>query len=287
MTGTHPLLSTDFSASYRGKGEVLRDFRLDVAAGEIVGLVGQSGSGKSTAALSLMRLAEMNGARVTGQIWLDSRDMTKLPERDLRKIRGRELALVLQSPLTALNPVLRIGTQLGEAWRAHERRNRQREASAIREAMLSVNLPGESEFLRRYPNQLSVGQAQRVLIAMAVLHRPRLLIADEPTSALDVITQAEVLRLFARLSREREMAILFISHDLLSVASLCERVAILDQGSIVECAKTEAIFNNASHPYTRQLVASIPKLGAAEGSLVALGHATNVVTPVADSINRP
>lgn len=272
MTSHQPLLSACFSAGYPGQSVVLRDFRLEVAAGEIVGLVGESGSGKSTAALALMRLAEMKSAWVSGQILFDGRDLARLSERELRKIRGREIALVLQSPLTALNPVLRIGTQLREAWRAHERKDRRRETLAIQEAMTSVNLPGETEFLRRYPAQLSVGQAQRVLIAMAVLHRPRLLIADEPTSALDMITQAEIARLFAGLSRERRMAILYISHDLLSVASLCERVAILQQGAIVECAPTSSIFTAPQHPYTQRLLASIPRLEATEPDLATTGR---------------
>jgi len=271
MTTHQPLLSACFSVAYPGRSAVLRDFRLEVAAGEIVGLVGESGSGKSTAALALMRLAEMKGARVSGQILFDGWDLARLSERRLRKIRGREIALVLQSPLAALNPVLRIGTQLREAWRAHERKDRRRETLAIQEAMESVNLPGEAEFLRRYPAQLSVGQAQRVLIAMAVLHRPRLLIADEPTSALDMITQAEITGLFARLSRARRMAILYISHDLLSVASLCERVAILQQGAIVECAPTSSIFTAPQHAYTQRLLASIPRLEAAEPNLTAPG----------------
>jgi ABC-type dipeptide/oligopeptide/nickel transport system ATPase component len=273
MTEDGPLLTVRISAGYGGR-KVLDDFRLEVNPGEIVGLVGESGSGKSTAALALMRLAGMKGARVDGEVVFGGRDLNGLSDRQLRRIRGREIAMVLQSPLTSLNPVLRIGTQLREAWRAHERGDRRREEAAFVEAMESVNLPGEPEFRRRYPSQLSVGQAQRVLIAMAVLHRPRLLIADEPTSALDMITQAEVLRLFGRLSRERAMAILYISHDLLSVASLCSRVAILERGSIVEAAQTDAIFQRPEHPYTRRLVESIPSMPDCYGDLDSLARAT-------------
>ena len=176
----------------------------------------------------------------------------------MRSIRGREIALVLQSPTAALNPALRIGTQLREAWRAHCARDARKKTDRILESLACVNLPSDEAFLRRYPSQLSVGQAQRVLIAMAVLHRPRLLVADEPTSALDSITMAEVLELFGKLNRELEMAIVYISHDLLSVSSLCHRVAILAGGKVVECAPTMEIFSQPAHPYTRRLIAAVP-----------------------------
>jgi ABC-type dipeptide/oligopeptide/nickel transport system ATPase component len=286
MTNRRPLLAADFSAAYQGK-DVLDGFRLDIGAGEIVGLVGESGSGKSTAALALMRLEGMRGAQVTGQILFDGRDLMRLGERELRGVRGREIAFVLQSPLASLNPVLRIGSQFREAWRAHERAGGGKEAKVIAEAMASVNLPAEREFLRRYPSQLSVGQAQRLLIAMAILHRPRLLIADEPTSALDMITQAEILRLFGRLGRERQMAVLFISHDLLSVASVCERVAILERGRVVECARTSSIFTAPEHPYTQRLLASIPAPEGLAQSLSALNRATEAdVGPTSTALDR-
>ena len=157
-----------------------------------------------------------------------------------------------------MNPALRIGTQLSEAWRAHANGTADGCRRCLRESLRSVSLPDDDEFLKRYPSQLSVGQAQRVLIAMAILHRPPLLIADEPTSALDPITQSEILALFSSLNRERDMAILYISHDLLSVASICHRVAILHDGEIVECANPDDVFNRPSHPYTQRLVASLP-----------------------------
>src|SRR5436853_7251024 len=157
-----------------------------------------------------------------------------LKEREMRKLRGKEIGLVLQSPMSSLNPVLKIGTQLRGDWRVHGRGTRDERRQAIADAMKNVSLPEEKDFLKRRPSQLSVGQAQRVLIAMAILHRPSLLIADEPTSALDLITQSEILHLFAGLSRTLEMAVLYVSHDLLAVASLCHRVAILYGGAIVE-----------------------------------------------------
>jgi ABC-type dipeptide/oligopeptide/nickel transport system ATPase component len=178
----------------------------------------------------------------------------------MRRIRGCQIGLILQSPLSSLNPAMRIGSQLAEAWRVHAAGSQADCRDAIAEALRNVSLPDEDSFLRRFPSQLSVGQAQRVLIAMAILHRPVLLIADEPTSALDVITQAEILDLFRRLNRERSVSILYISHDLASVAAICGRIAILHEGEIVECAPTAEIFSQASHPYTRQLVGSQPRL---------------------------
>ena len=184
-------------------------------------------------------------------------------ERGMRGIRGKDIALVLQSPLSSLNPALRIQTQLSEAWAAHATGNADACLVAVRNAIASVSLPADEQFLRRYPSQLSVGQAQRVLIAMAILHRPALLIADEPTSALDAITQSEILALFAKLNRQLNMAILYISHDLLSVATICDRIAILNEGEIVECATAEQIISSPSDPYTQRLIRSLP-LGAFE-----------------------
>jgi len=181
---------------------------------------------------------------------------------------------VLQSPLTSLNPALRIGTQLQEAWRAHARGSKDQALAAIQSALHSVSLPSDPEFLRRRSSQLSVGQAQRVIIAMAILHRPSLLIADEATSALDIITQAEILSLFSQLNRDLRMAILYISHDLLSVASLCHRIAILHQGHIVECGSAKEIFGSPQHPYTQALVAALPI--DALHACAALGDRENV-----------
>jgi ABC-type dipeptide/oligopeptide/nickel transport system ATPase component len=182
-----------------------------------------------------------------------------LKEREMRQLRGSEIGLVLQSPLSSLNPALRIGTQLTEAWKAHASGSREEAKWRIQESLTAVTLPSDEEFLRRFPSQLSVGQAQRVLIAMAVIHRPALLIADEPTSALDVITQAEVLQLFRKLNQDLGTAILYISHDLLSVATICDQIAILNQGEIVERGSTAQIFNHPTHPYTRKLIAALPE----------------------------
>jgi len=253
-----PLLSVRISAGYRARADVLRDVAFEIEPGEIVGLAGQSGSGKSTIALAIMRLLHLKGGAVRGQICFRGCDLLRSTEREMSAIRGREISLVLQNPVSSLNPALRIGTQLSEAWEAHSRAPRASRETAIFDALESVSLAVDQPFLRRYPNELSVGQAQRVLIAMAILHRPALLIADEATSALDALTQSEILRLFARLNRELSMAILYISHDLLSIASLCRRMAILHEGEIVEFAPVERIFHRPAHPYTRRLIEAIP-----------------------------
>ncbi len=255
-----PLMSARLSADYPNKPAVLRDVSLAIHPGEVLGLVGQSGSGKSTIALALMNLLSFKGGRVTGRVDFCGRDLLGLRESEMRSVRGREISLVLQSPLSSLNPSLRIGRQLEEAWHAHANGGNGECRAAVVRALVSVSLPQDKDFLKRYPGQISVGQAQRVLIAMAVLHRPALLIADEATSSLDVITQSEILNLFAKLNRENGMGVLYISHDLLSVASICHRIAILKDGEIVECERTGTIFRNPSHPYTRQLVAALPRL---------------------------
>jgi ABC-type dipeptide/oligopeptide/nickel transport system ATPase component len=258
MKQEFPLLSVRLSVDYPNKPLVLRDICLEIQRGEILGLVGQSGSGKSTLALALLRLLRLKGGQVGGHAFFNGEDLLSKTERQLRSIRGRLMSVVLQSPLTSLNPALRIGTQLIEAWHAHVESSGEERLTAIRQALTNVSLPDDDEFLRRRSSQLSVGQAQRVTIAMAILHRPALLIADEATSALDSITQSEILQLFARLNREMEMAILFISHDLLSVATLCHRIAILKDGCILECGSPEQIFCWPQSDYTRKLIDALP-----------------------------
>jgi len=277
---TDSLLSAQLTVCYPGKAPVLRGISLEIARGEVVGLVGQSGSGKSTLALAILGLLGRQRAIVGGNIFFEGADLLAMREGELRSMRGRSLSLVLQSPLASLNPALRIRTQLREAWRAHSNSNATSEDCdrAIHSALRSVSLPsGEDDdhkgFLRKYSSQLSVGQAQRVLIAMAIMHRPALLIADEATSALDVITQSEILELFVRLNREIGMSILYISHDLPSVAGICQRIAILHEGEIVECGPTEQIFTAPAHPYTRRLMSALPQLPARHEISIARGQA--------------
>jgi ABC-type dipeptide/oligopeptide/nickel transport system ATPase component len=258
--GDRALLSTSLSVCYAGKQPVLRDVKIDIKPGEVLGLVGQSGSGKSTLAMAILGLLDKKRVQATGSIRFQDSDLLQLSERELRALRGRAVSLVLQSPLSSLNPALRIRTQLREAWRAHASGTDVDCADAIRNSLHSVSLPADDEFQHKFPSQMSVGQAQRVLIAMAILHRPALLIADEATSALDVITQSEILQLFRDLNRSTGMAILYISHDLPSVAGICDRIAILHEGSIVECGSTEQIFLHPQHEYTQRLMLALPRV---------------------------
>lgn len=252
------LLEIRLSADYPGKAGVLRDVTLKIEEGEMMGLMGESGSGKSTLALAILRLLEYKGGAASGEVVFRDHDLQLLSGREMRQIRGKEIGLILQSAVASLNPALRIATQVAEAWKAHKPRSGKEWRSRMLDIFERVSLPSNDAFLNRYPRQLSVGQAQRVLIAMAVLHRPWLLIADEPTSALDAITHAEVLELLKQLNREMGMAVLFISHDLLSMASLCNRVAILERGVIVESGPTQKIFRNPAHAYTRALLRALP-----------------------------
>jgi len=259
MEDRQPLLSVGFSVDYPNRPRTLKHVFFDLGNGEMLGLVGQSGAGKSTICLAILKLLALKGGRTAGHITFCGQDLMKLPEREMRRIRGREIGLVLQSPLSSLNPALRISTQLAEAWRAHASGTKHDCAAHVARALASVALPQDREFLDRYPSQLSIGQAQRVLIAMAVMHGPSLLIADEPTSALDVITQAEIIKLFADLNRTMGSALLYISHDLLSVLSLCHRIAILHEGEIVECGPVQQLVANPTHPYTKRLIGALPR----------------------------
>ena len=250
------LLSYTLTARY-GDAVVLRGVSGTLARGEIAALVGLSGSGKSTMALALQRLLQYRGGVAEGSIVLEGTELMGLSGRGMRGVRGRRIGYVPQSPGSALNPKVRVRTLVEETWRAHE--NRRMEAGFAESLLARVQLPGDREFLDRHAGELSTGQGQRLLIALAILHGPSLLIADEPTSALDAITQAAVLRLFANLNRESGTAILFISHDLLSVAGIAHRVDILHEGTVVESGPPTKIFGDPVHPFTRALVEAMPR----------------------------
>lgn len=257
MTETDRAPALEFRVSARyGRTQVLHDVECRIAPGEIVALVGLSGSGKSTLALSLLRLLRYRGGEVSGSIRLAGKDLLDLTEREMRALRGKAIGYVPQSPAAALNDRLRVRTLIEETWRAHEAGKPTEDFVA--KLLESVQLPAGREFLNRRAGELSTGQGQRLLIALGIMHRPPVLLADEPLSALDAITQAGVLQLFRQLNRSHETAMLFISHDLLSVASLGHRVEILHDGRIVESGPPNTIFAEPRHAFTRQLVQAIP-----------------------------
>jgi ABC-type glutathione transport system ATPase component len=249
-------LKVRISASY-GDKEVLRGIEFDLCSGEVLGLVGSSGAGKSTLVLSLMGLMPWRGGSARGEVMLDGRNLLALPEKTLRGLRGRRISLVPQSPLSALNGAVNIRTHFDEAWRAHSKAGRDALLQRVRQLMQEVQLPDDVEFLRRRPAEISVGQAQRVLIALALLHEPAVLVADEPTSALDPVTQIQVVDLLKKLNRARGITMLYISHDLLSVIRLCDRVAVMDQGQIVEMLPVSEL-GHARHAATQRLIATLP-----------------------------
>jgi ABC-type dipeptide/oligopeptide/nickel transport system ATPase component len=251
------MLQVAISADYPEKKNVLRDVAFDMSPGEVLGLVGQSGSGKSTLALALLRLLHFRGGTVRGRIVFEGQDLAAIPEKIARTYRGRKIAYVPQSPTASLNAALRIRTLISEAWRAHSQWPLPE--PTMLDLLRQVSLPAEPDFLNMRCGQLSVGQGQRLLIALALLHRPKLIVADEPTSALDLITQQEILRLFRCISDESGTAILFISHDLTSVAQICDRVAILFEGEIIESGTTHEVFDHPRHPYAQRLIGSLPQ----------------------------
>jgi ABC-type glutathione transport system ATPase component len=252
----HPALGFRISARY-GKTAVLNDVASTIAPGEIVALVGLSGSGKSTLALALLRLLHYRGGEASGSILLAGRELTALSQREMRAVRGKLIGYVPQSPAAALNERLRVRTLLEESWRAHA--SEPPPENFFEQLLESVQLPSARDFRQKRAGELSTGQGQRLLIALAIMHRPPLLLADEPTSALDAITQAAVLRLFEELNRRHGTAVLFISHDLLSVASIGHRVEILHEGRIVESGPPASIFTNPRHPFTKELVKAMPR----------------------------
>ncbi len=258
------LLEVTLSVNYPGKPKILRDVAFSLYRGEVLGLVGLSGAGKSTIAQTILQTVRLRGAEVSGKLVFDGEDLLNARESRLRRIRGRRIGFIPQSPIASLNPALSLRIQFREAWEAHSKMPFTQIVPRIFELLQQVSLPGTHDFLRSYPSDLSVGLAQRVLIALAMLHSPDLVICDEPTSALDVITQAEILDLFRHLNRQTGMAMLYISHDLLSVAQLCHRVAVLYQGSLVEVGPTRQIFSDPQHEYTRRLVESIPSIESFE-----------------------
>ena len=262
-------LTVAFSRSGNGGGTVassltaVRDLSFSIAEGEVLGLVGESGSGKSVTSLALMRLLPPN-ARASGQIQFAQKDgasdLLQLSDATMRPLRGSQLAMIFQEPMTALNPVMRVGDQIAEAVLAHGETSKNEAGNRAVTAMKEVGIADSERRGRDYPHQLSGGMRQRVMIAMAIVNRPRLLIADEPTTALDVTIQAQILDLLAELRAKFRLTMLFISHDLAVVSQVADRVAVMYAGSLVELGSKRDVFQAAAHPYTRGLLHAVPTL---------------------------
>ncbi len=264
---THLLEVTNLRTHFQTRAGLVRavdgvSFHLD--KGELLGLVGESGCGKSITALSVMRLISPPGKIVGGEITFDEKNLLKLSEAEMRAIRGDDIAMIFQDPMTSLNPVFTVGEQIAEALRLHRRLSRRAAREAAIEAMREVSIPDPARRVDDYPHQLSGGMRQRVMIAMALACDPKLLIADEPTTALDVTIQAQILELLDGLRRNRELAVLLITHDLGVVAEVADRVAVMYTGRIVEESPVEELFARPKHPYTEGLLRSVPKLTVAD-----------------------
>ena len=249
-----------------------------IRPGEIMGLVGESGSGKSVTSLSIMRLLPSSGQIVEGEITLDGKLLSSLPEEQLVKLRGNEMSMIFQQPTSCLNPVFRIGDQIAETIRVHQRVSSQEARKQAIEMLRTVGIPDAAKRANAFPHEISGGQAQRVMIAMALACLPKLLIADEPTTALDVTIQAQILDLMRKLRDETGTAILLITHDMGVIAEMCDSVAVMYAGQIVEYADVYTIFDKQLHPYTEGLLAAIPVLGEVADYLAVIpGSVPNLV----------
>ena len=253
-------LKTHFKTS-DGSVKAVDGVSFGVNAGRTLGVVGESGCGKSVTSLSIMRLLPRNGRNVAGSIQLEGRDLLKLPEDEMRAIRGDDVAMIFQEPMTSLNPVYTCGEQVAEAIRQHEHMSQEEAMRRAVDLFKLVGIPGPERRVKDYPHELSGGMRQRVMIAMALSCDPKLLIADEPTTALDVTIQAQILELLRRIQEEKRMAIMLITHDLGVIAEMAQDVVVMYAGKIVERGTVEQIFEKPLHPYTQGLLASIPGKG--------------------------
>jgi oligopeptide/dipeptide ABC transporter ATP-binding protein len=255
-------LRVEFGSS-EGPLAAVKDVSLSIAPGEIVGLIGESGSGKSLTCRSVMRLIHRPGRIAGGAVEFAGRDVLGMNAAQLRDFRAHDAGMIYQDPFSSLNPVFRIGNQVTETLRANLGMNKAQARTHAIELLDGVGIPDPERRALSYPHELSGGMRQRVMIALATASRPRLLLADEPTTALDVTTQAQILALLQRLRAERQMAVLLVSHDFGVIAQVCDRVAVMYGGHIVESAPIAMIYNEAEHPYTRALLESVPELESA------------------------
>lgn len=258
-------LAVSFS-TYRGKVKAVRDVSFSVDEGKTIGIVGESGCGKSVTSHAIMGLLPRENSKIEhGQIIFNDRNITDLSEKEMNRLRGNEIAMIFQDPMTSLNPVLTIGTQIQESLFLHKKLTKQQARQRAIELLKLVGIPSAEMRLDDYPHQFSGGMRQRVMIAMALSCEPKLLIADEPTTALDVTVQAQILDLLKQLQRKTNTAIVLISHDLGVIANLCDDIAVMYAGQIVEYGSAEDIFYNAHHPYTKGLLKSLPRLTDKKG----------------------
>lgn len=248
-----------------------------VNRGEVVGVVGESGSGKTTLGLAILKILPLNGRIVSGEIIFDGRDLVKLSEEDMTKVRGKEISMIFQDPMTSLNPTMRIVDHVAEALIVHYRLSKEEARSKAIEALTAVGIP-ENRVLD-YPHQLSGGMRQRVMIAISYALKPKLLIADEPTTALDVIVQDQILDLLKELRNRQKTSILFITHDLSVVADIADRVIIMYAGKIMEIGSVEQIYYSTLHPYTQGLLKSIPKIGSNSDLYTIPGNPPDMLNP--------
>ena len=266
MSAAEPLLRVeDLRVEFHTEDGVVHavdGITYQVLPGRTLGIVGESGSGKTVSSLTTLGLTRQQGARVSGKILFEGRDLVQLPEDELRRIRGNEIAMIFQDPLSSLHPLYRVGKQLVEAVRTHRDVSKAQARNRAVELLGLVGIPDPGRRVNEYPHEFSGGMRQRVMIAMALANEPKLLIADEPTTALDVTVQAQILALMERLQRELGMAIVIITHDLGVVAEMADDIAVMYAGRIIETAKTEEIFSSPEHPYTWGLLKSIPRLEA-------------------------
>ena len=276
-------LSVEFGLRGQRAVRAVDDVSFDIRAGEHVGLVGESGSGKSVTSLAVMGLLPRRGVSVSGQVRYDGRDLLSLPRRQMSELRGQDIAMVFQDPMTSLNPVVTVGVQVAEVITRHRDVSRREARDRAGDLLGKVGIPDPVRRLKEYPHQLSGGMRQRVLIAIALACEPRLLIADEPTTALDVTIQAQVLEVIKELVAETGAALLMITHDLGVVAGLCDRVNVMYSGRVVESTTRDELFREPKHPYTGGLLRSIPRLDSPRGEpLVAIPGSPTLTLPWAE-----
>jgi oligopeptide/dipeptide ABC transporter ATP-binding protein len=267
--------------TYQGVVRALENVSLAVEQGEILGLVGETGCGKSVLARSVLRLIADPPGRITdGEILFKGKDLLKLGRRDMRRIRGNEISMIFQEPMSSLNPVFTIGNQMEEVVALHQAVDRKAVRSVCINMLRQVKMPDAEQVLSKYPHELSGGMRQRVMIAMELSCRPDLLLADEPTTALDVTVQAQVLSILEALTRRQGVAVLFISHDLGVIAQICDRVAVMYAGAIVESAPVSALFASPRHPYTQGLLEAIPRIDESKHELMVIpGTVPGLIDP--------